>query len=197
MFSLQYNLRIDNYHADDVIHAKFSTGESHRSFFKGLSKNISQMFRQFPRAPWTRPHRLNTNATPTHPRSRIIATFLKENQEKHRAIIAKGSLLPYYGTNERPKQADQLPRSAFRLWDMDGNEVQFRFETDGIFAQSCTGVVERIFYDEISQITFEALSGHEKCYAQMTFATVHGFRTYFYFPVQYMNIARNVVKSSQ
>jgi hypothetical protein len=76
---------------------------------------------------------------------------------------------------------------------MDGNDVQFLFETDAIFARSSTGAVDRIYYEEISDATFDALLGYETRYVQMTFATIHGFRTYFYFPIPYTNIAKRVV----
>jgi hypothetical protein len=80
---------------------------------------------------------------------------------------------------------------------MDGNEVEFLFETDGIFTRSSTGAIERIFYREIYEISFTPLPGLERVYAQMTFATAFGFRTYFYFPIEYMSIAKDVVECSR
>jgi hypothetical protein len=123
-----------------------------------------------------------------------ISKFWEENDVKHASIIAKGPLLPFYGNGKAPRQANQLPRSAFRLYDMDGNETEFRFETNAIFSHPSTGLPDRIFYSEISDVRFRPIPGYENVYAQMTFDTKVGIRTFFYLPMEYEDIIRRVIK---
>jgi hypothetical protein len=124
-----------------------------------------------------------------------ISKFLEDNHLAHAAIIAKGPLLPFHGNGNTPKQAEQLPRSAFRLYDMNGNETEFRFETEGIFSHPASGPVDRVFYNEIYDVRITPIPGHERSYTQITFDTKLGFRTYFYLPIEYKTIILRVVKS--
>jgi hypothetical protein len=123
-----------------------------------------------------------------------ISKFLEENRAAHAEIIKKGPLLPFHGTGGTPKQAEQLPRSAFRLYDIAGNETEFRFETDSIFSHPQSGPADRVFYNEIYDIKLTPIQGHEKAYLQMTFDTKFGFRTFFYVPIEYENIIMRLVK---
>jgi hypothetical protein len=143
----------------------------------------------------------DSNPSPTNaPRFRVpfvdhISKFLEENRLAHAAIIARGPLLPFHRSGGRPKQAEHLPRSAFRLYDVNGNETEFRFETDAIFSHPISGPVDRVFYNEIRDAKLTPIPGHEQTYAQMTFDTKRGFRTYFFLPIEYTNIILQIVKS--
>lgn len=124
-----------------------------------------------------------------------ISEFLEANQLAHSAIVSKGPLLPFYGNGEAPRQADQLPRSAFRLYDMDGNETEFHFESESIFSHPISGQSDRVFYDEIYDVRFSPIAGHESQYAQMTFDTKVGFRTFFYVPAEFKSIITRIIKN--
>jgi hypothetical protein len=122
--------------------------------------------------------------------------FLEDNHLKHAAIIAKGPLLPLYGNGERPKAPEHLPRSAFRLYDMEGRETEFRFETDGIFSLPGPGMGSRVFYNEIYETKFTPIPAYENIYSQMTFRTKVGFRTFFFFPREYESLVVQIIKSN-
>jgi hypothetical protein len=123
-----------------------------------------------------------------------ISKFLEDNHLVHTAIINKGPLLPFHNQSSIFKPADKLPRSAFRLYDMDGNETEFHFETESIFSHPSSGQVDRVFYNEIFEVRFTPITGHERRYTQMTFDTKVGFRTFFYVPIEYQNIICRVIK---
>jgi hypothetical protein len=125
---------------------------------------------------------------------RKTSQFLADNHLAHAAIIAKGPPSGRHGGGDRPPSAERLPRSAFRLYDMEGRETEFRFETEGIFALPGPGLGSRVFYNEISETTFTPIPGYENTYSQMTFRTKVGFRTFFFFPREYEDLVKQIIK---
>jgi hypothetical protein len=127
--------------------------------------------------------------------SKETANFLEENQRAHMAVIAQGPLVPFYGlANEKNRAGPEtLPRCPFRLYDEDGNETSFSFETDAIFSFSVSGRADRVFYDEINEVRFTPIAGWEDAYSQMTFRTTVGFRTFFYFPREYEAFIHRII----
>jgi hypothetical protein len=125
--------------------------------------------------------------------NRNVQKFLSDNKKKHQEIIARGPLVPFF----RPKKPDEedlrLPRSPFRLVDMNGNTTDFLFQTDSIFSRPQNGTVDLIFYPEIREFAFTDIPGFGDAFVQMTFDTKFGIRSFFFFPKIYCNLARRIV----
>lgn len=116
-----------------------------------------------------------------------IPKWLEAYKTKSAEIIAQGPFVPFLGEHaETPQQVD-LPKTALRLYDMNGNECEFYFQTDSIFSsqKNVANAQEMIFYDEIRNYSLIPLAGYERQYLQMTFSTKYGFRTFYFVPIVY------------
>jgi hypothetical protein len=129
--------------------------------------------------------------------SRNIEKFLREGEEKHRRIIAGGPPVPFFGAGrfESRKANEEIcfPRKPLPLIDGEGHETEFLFQSDSIHSRPDDAPAEMIFYSEIAGVHFTAIPGFGNEFVQMTFDTQMGFRTFFFFPRIYCNLARRVL----
>jgi hypothetical protein len=69
------------------------------------------------------------------------------------------------------------------------------FHTNAIFSHPETDDIDQVFYDEIYSVTFTPIPGHGDVYAQMTFDTHFGFRTFFFMPRRYQSIITEIIRT--
>ena len=103
-------------------------------------------------------------------------------------------MVPLFGDGLNSKQAAHLPKSPLKLYDMNGDEVEFLFQSDSIFSNPENKDPDQIFYNEIRDFKLTTISGYGENYLQMTLDTKFGFRTYFFVPLIYRDIISSILR---
>lgn len=91
------------------------------------------------------------------------------------------------------KQAESLPVKHFELYDIDGNDVELGFETESIFIHPENKSVERIFYEEINQISFIPIKKFRDSFVVFVVDSKFGFRTFIFLEKKYMEIITKII----
>lgn len=128
------------------------------------------------------------------------------HNEIKQAVVAKGP--PTIRVNvEQRKQEDELPRNPLQVYDTDGTYCKLYFETEGLFikyksknnaSNTKSGKTnkenERIFYHEIRNYNLIPTEGHERFYMNLILHTSLGKRVYYYLPLEYRNIIKQILR---
>lgn len=123
---------------------------------------------------------------------RSMRGFLISSEARSAEIIAKGPLVPLMGEHgEIPRQCE-LPKTPLKVYDMNGEECEFYFQTDSIYFCPIGKDPEMIYYEEIGDMCLTRLTGYERQYMQMTFSTKFGFRTFYFVPIMYQEAIKHV-----
>lgn len=121
--------------------------------------------------------------------------FNEEDQARFEEIIKKGPLIPVFP--DPTKQAESLPKDPFQVYDDEGNEAEFLFETEGIFSNPADHPEKalRVFYDEIKSFKIQTIPGYSDAFFQLTLNTKLGVKSFFFFPRRYNNCITEILKS--
>lgn len=147
---------------------------------------------------YSRLQKLNNPIIDMSSTPRAIKKYIESNLKRINQIITEGPPNSVFIGND--KQADSLPTKYLLVYNLEGKITELGFETYSIFIHpenETSESVERIFYNEIKQISFIPFDNYNDSFVIFAIESKFGIKILIFLEKKYMTIIKTVINQGK